>query len=88
MNVIHGTTKITTQLMIVDDDGNVIHSQTGENTIQILKIEEFERVFNELMQWREQYKIQASAGELLTKQVEGENDNGNKSNRSSKRNRS
>lgn len=58
MKVIHLGTKITMQLGLEDDDGNVIDSVAADNFLQVFSMDEYKRAFEQAAQFREQWRLE------------------------------
>ena len=56
MQIVHNITQVITEFLLVDEDGNVIDRRRGQNDIQVLKIEEFEQAFNQLIEARDNWR--------------------------------
>ena len=58
MKVVHNVTQVMTEFLLIDDDGNVIDRRRGQNETGKLTKEEFDKIFDQLIEFREQYRIQ------------------------------
>ena len=56
MQIVHNITQITTEFLLVDDEGNTIDRKTVQNGIQVLNGIEFQEAFNQLVEFRNEWR--------------------------------
>ena len=56
MQIVHNITQITTEFLLVDDEGNTIDRKTVQNGIQVLSEDEFIEAYKQLIDFRDQWR--------------------------------
>ncbi len=59
--IIHNITRITTELCLIDDDGNVAERKTGQQDISVLDESEFVKAYAQITEFKEAWETECLA---------------------------
>ena len=59
--IIHNITRITTELCLIDEDGNVAERKTGQQDISVLSEDEFMKAYAQIQEFKESWEQECQA---------------------------
>ena len=59
--IIHNITRITTELCLIDEDGNVAERKNGQQDISVLDVNEFTKAYEQITEFKEAWEKECQA---------------------------